>query len=78
MHTSGSTSDSPFGASLLFDTLYTDARAAGRRDNMGSVVRGILVWVDKRGYDVRVLVQGAGRRWTIHLVKVDLLFCDLV
>ncbi len=44
MHTSGSTSDSPVGASLLFDTLYIDARTAGRCDDMGSVVRGILVW----------------------------------
>jgi hypothetical protein len=69
MHTSSSTSDTPFGASLLFDTLYTDARAAGGCDDMGSVVRGILVWVDQRGYDVRVLVQGAGRRWAIHVVN---------
>jgi hypothetical protein len=46
MHTSGSTSDTPVGASLLFDPIRANARPACGRTDMGFVVRGILVWVD--------------------------------
>lgn len=46
MHISSFTSDTPVGASLLFDTLHADARAACGCDDTGSVVRGILVWAN--------------------------------
>lgn len=46
MHTSGSTSDTPVGASLLFDPIRANARSACGRTDMGFVVRGILVWVN--------------------------------
>jgi len=46
MHTSGSTSDTPVGASLLSDPLRTNARPACRRIDMGLVVRGVLVFVN--------------------------------
>jgi hypothetical protein len=46
MHTSGSTSDTPVGASLLFDPLRVNARPACGCTDMGVIVRGILVWVN--------------------------------
>jgi hypothetical protein len=46
MHTSGSTSDAPVGASLLFDPIRANARPDCGRTDMGLVVRRILVWVD--------------------------------
>ena len=68
MLTSGSTSDTPVGASLLFDPICANARAACGCTDMGFVVRGILVWVNQLWYYVRLLVQGARGRCPIHVV----------
>jgi len=70
MHTSGSTSDTPVGASLLFDPLRVIARPACRRADMGFAVRGTLVWVNQLWNYVRLLVQGTGGRWAIHMVDL--------
>jgi len=68
MHTSGSTSDTPVGASLLFDPLRVIARPACQRTDMGFAVRGTLVWANQLRNYVRLLVQGTGGRCAIHVV----------
>jgi hypothetical protein len=68
MHTSCSTSDTPVGASLLFGSVPVNAHPAGGCIDMGLVIRRIMVWVYQLRYYVRLLVQGAGGRWAIHVV----------
>jgi hypothetical protein len=68
MHTSCSTSDTPVGASLLFDPLRVIARPACQRTDMGLAVRGTLVWVNQLWNYVRLLVQGTGGCCAIHVV----------